>query len=140
MGNAIVIAVAVGVAIAIQVAVVGRASGDVHPLAVSTVLQIAGMLSGILWVLHRSAWAELGAVAVRLWVLPLGLAGWGIVAALGYSSARLGVSTTLVLVVATQLVAVLVVDLATGDAAFNLRQPIGVVLVICGAAIVSLNG
>jgi uncharacterized membrane protein YdcZ (DUF606 family) len=140
MGSAIFVAVAVGVAIAVQVAVVGRASHDVHPLVVSTILQIAGMSGGILWVLHRHVWAELGAVAIRWWVLPLGLAGWGIVAALGFSSSRLGVSTTLVLVVATQLVAGLLVDLSTGAIALDLRQPFGVALVVGGTLVLSFQG
>ena len=140
MGSAIVTAVAVGVAIAIQVAVVGRASVEVHPLAVSTALQIAGVLSGIVWIIHGNAWAELGGVALRWWVVPIGLAGWGIVAALGFSAARLGVSATLVLVVATQLVAGLLVDLSTGDVGLSFRQPAGVVLVICGAIMISLRG
>lgn len=139
MGNAFVVAIAVGIAIAAQVAVVGRVSQDFHPLAVSTILQIAGVVSGLLWVLHRQAWTEIGALALRWWVLPLGLAGWGIVAALGFASARLGVSATLVLVVATQLVAGLLINLSTGDVVLGMRQPLGVVLVVCGAVILTLG-
>jgi hypothetical protein len=99
------IAIVVGLAAAVQVTVVGRVSREVHPLVVSLGLQISGATIGAVWILHRQAFPELGKIALAWWRLPLGALSWGIVAALGFSAARLGTTPTLVLVVASQLVA-----------------------------------
>jgi len=140
MGNAVVVAVVVGAAIAFQVFLVGRVSKDVHPLAISTTLQLSGVLVGMLWTTVRGAGAAVFRLTIAWWWLPLGALGWGIVAALGFAAARLGAGTTLAIVVGTQLIAGLVLDRAAGQSVIGIRQPVGIVLLIGGAVLVSSRG
>lgn len=137
MGSAAVVAVIVGGAIAFQVFLVGRVSGDVHPLAISTTLQLSGVLVGMLWAAVRGAGAAVFRLTIAWWWLPLGALGWGIVAALGFSASRLGAATTLAIVVGAQLVAGLVLDQAAGRIAIGIRQPIGVAAVIAGMLLIT---
>jgi uncharacterized membrane protein YdcZ (DUF606 family) len=134
---AVVLAVGVGIAVAVQSSILGGASRSIHPLSVSFALQIAGVLIGLAWALHVRAWPEVIEVARQWWWLPLGLVGLGVVAAIGYSSARLGTLVTLALIIAAQLIAGLVLDLARGVTDFELRQPAGVLLVVGGVLVLS---
>lgn len=140
MGSAMVVAVGIGVAVAIQVAVLGGASRAWHPLAVSLGLQVAGVVVGGIWALHQGAWPDVWPITLRWWWLPLGALGWGIVAALGFSAARVGVSVTLATVVVAQLLTGLVVDLAMGRLEVGLRHPVGVALLVVGLLLVSRLG
>ena len=137
MGSAIVVAVLVGVSIAVQVLLVGRASRGIHPLSISLALQGSGLFVGVIWALSKQTWSSVLSVTGHWWWLPLGALGWGIVAALGYSSARLGATATLAIVVATQLTAGLVLDRVLGEIDLGVRHPIGVLLLVGGALLLA---
>lgn len=137
MRSGVVVAVLVGVAIAFQVAILGRASRSAHPLSISLALQAAGLIVGSVWVLARGSWDQVGSVAVQWWWLPVGALGWAIVAALGFASQRIGVSTTLALVVAAQVIAGLVADRLSGETALSIRHPLGIGLLIAGVILIA---
>jgi uncharacterized membrane protein YdcZ (DUF606 family) len=137
MTSAIVVALIVGSAIAVQVAIVGRASRTLHPLAISFALQAAGLLVGIGWVVWSRTWPQLPQVIGQWWWLPLGLVGWVVVAALGFSAARLGASATLAIVISAQLVVGLGLDRAAGELDIAAPQVLGAALLVSGAVLVS---
>lgn len=134
---ALVVAVAIGLAVAAQASILGGASRTLHPLGISFALQVAGVLVGLAWVVWARAWSQVVDVASSWWWLPLGVVGLGVVAALGFASARLGALLTLAVVVAAQLGGALVLDLWRGELALDWRQPLGVVLVLAGVVLVS---
>lgn len=140
MGSAIGMAVGIGIAVAVQVAVLGRASRTWHPLSISLALQFAGVLAGVIWALHHRAWPEVWQVTAQWWWLALGALGWGIVAALGFTAARAGVSRTLAVVVVAQLLAGLVLDQVGGQLEVGVRHPVGVALLVMGLLLVSGRG
>jgi uncharacterized membrane protein YdcZ (DUF606 family) len=135
--SAIGVALFVGLAIAIQVAILGRASQSLDPLSISLALQAAGLIVGSVWVSAGGHWDQVGTVAVQWWWTPIGALGWVIVAALGYASQRIGVSTTLAIVVGAQLIAGLMADRLSGDTVFSIRHGLGVLLLIGGATLIS---
>ena len=137
MGVAVLIAIGVGLAIAVQASILGGASRSVHPLTVSFALQVAGVLLGLAWVGYSRAWSSVLEVIGQWWWLPLGLIGLVVVAALGFSSARIGALQTLALVVAAQLIAALALDLFNGAISVDIRQPAGVALVVGGVLLIS---
>lgn len=137
MAVAIVVAVGVGLAVAVQSSILGSASRSLHPLSVSLALQLAGMSIGLLWALHARAWTEVLIVVRQWWWVPLGLVGLVVVAAIGFASARLGVVTTLALIVAAQLLTGLALDVLSGAVELGPRQPLGVALVIGGVIVLS---
>ena len=94
MGSAFVVAVAVGIGVAGQVAILGRRSGELHPLAISVSLQFAGLLVGTVWAVSQRAWSDVTTVFVQWWWIPVGALGWLLVAALGFASHRIGVAPT----------------------------------------------
>jgi uncharacterized membrane protein YdcZ (DUF606 family) len=137
MGVAFVVAIGVGLAIAVQVAIVGQTSRLIHPLVISVALQASGLLVGIAWAIWSRSWPQITDV-VHLWGwIPLGAVGWGIVAALGFSAARLGASTTLAIVIAAQLIAALLLDQATGRVEMGVHQPAGALLLIVGVVLIA---
>lgn len=140
MGSAIGVAVGIGIAVAIQVAVLGRASKTWHPLGISLALQVAGVLVGGIWAIHQRTWSDVWHITLQWWWLALGALGWGIVAALGFSAARVGVSVTLAYVVAAQLLTGLVVDQMMGQLEVGVRHPVGVALLVLGLILVSSPG
>jgi uncharacterized membrane protein YdcZ (DUF606 family) len=104
---------------------------------VSFALQVAGVLLGLAWVAYSRAWSSVVEVIGQWWWLPLGLVGLVVVAALGFSSSRIGALPTLALVVAAQLIAALALDTLSGAVSLDLRQPAGVVLVIGGVLLIT---
>lgn len=114
MTAAVLVAVLVGVTIAVQAATIAGVSDLIRPAAVSLALLAAGILVGGIWAGARGAWPEVRAVASHWWWLPLGAAGWLIVAALGWTAARLGVAPALSLVIGAQLLAALAIDALRG--------------------------
>ena len=137
MGSAVGIAVGIGIAVAIQVAVVGQASRVAHPLAISFGLQMSGVLVGAIWIVHQRTWPDVWGLTVEWWWLPLGALGWGIVAALGFSAARLGASATLALVVAAQVLTALDLDELRSQVNLNFRHLLGIVLLVAGVVLIS---
>jgi transporter family-2 protein len=136
MGIGFVVAVLVGVGIAVQVAVLGRTSGSVSPLAVSLALQVSGVAVAAVWATSRGAWSEVAVVGRNWWWIPLGAGGWAVVAALGFASNRVGVAATLSLSVAAQLVAGLVIDSTAGSSNLEATTILGAVLILSGATLI----
>jgi uncharacterized membrane protein YdcZ (DUF606 family) len=134
---AVVLAIGVGTAVAVQSSILGGASRSLHPLSLSLALQVAGVAIGVSWAVYARAWSEVFVVARQWWWLPLGLVGLGVVAAIGFSSARLGTLTTLALIIGAQLVAGLILDVATGTVALDVRQLVGVGIVIGGVVVLT---
>lgn len=137
MPTAVFVALLVGSAIAVQVAIVGRASRALHPLVISLALQLAGLLVGLGWLFWSRTWSQLPQVIAQWWWLPLGIAGWVLVAALGFSAARLGTGATLAIVVGAQLVVGLLLDQAVGRLELGTPQVLGATLLVAGAVLVS---
>lgn len=137
MGIAIVIAIALGVGIGAQVAILGRASATLAPLTISLGIQAAGLIAGAVWAMAARPWSGLGAVVTQWWWLPLGILGFGIVAALGFTADRLGVSITLAIVVAAQVITGLGIDRALGEVRLGVQHFGGVVLLVVGVLLVS---
>jgi transporter family-2 protein len=135
MGVAVAVAIGVGLAIAVQVAIVGQASRAIHPLTVSLALQASGLLIGVGWAVWSRAWPQIAEVVVQWWWLPLGAVGLGVVAALGFSASRLGVSTTLAIVIAAQLLAGLLLDQFSGRIGIGLSESLGAALLIAGVLV-----
>ena len=139
MGSALLVAVAVGVAIAAQVALLGSAADRMPPLAVSLALQVAGVLAGALWVTATGGWHSVLAATRFWWWVPLGVLGWLLVAALGFASARIGVTATLGVSVAVQLLVGLAIDGVQGRVVLGPRPLIGVLL-LAGGVVLVLQG
>jgi uncharacterized membrane protein YdcZ (DUF606 family) len=140
MGSALLVAAAVGAAIAVQVAVLGGASRRLQPLAVSLALQIAGVIAGVVWATAAGAWHDVLATVRSWWWIPLGVAGWLVVAALGYASGRIGITLTLGVSVAVQLLIGLGVDVARGQVAVGPRPLLGVLALSAGVVLVLPRG
>jgi transporter family-2 protein len=138
MGAAV--AVSVGLAIAVQAAVLSRASTQLPALAVSLGLQLAGVLVAAIWATTTDGWTSVVRVTGSWWWIPLGTAGWLVVAALGFAAARLGVAPTLAIVVVTQLGAGLVLDAVTDATMPTGRQLAGVVVLGVGLLLVTNAG
>lgn len=134
------VAVSVGLVIAVQAAVLSRASTQFPVLAVSLGLQISGVLVAAVWATSMDGWSSVVRVAGSWWWIPLGAAGWLVVAALGFASARLGVAPALAIVVVTQLGAGLVLDAVTDATMPTARQLAGVVVLGVGLLLVSNAG
>ena len=135
MALAVLIALVVGASIALQAATIGRLSNTINPLAISLSLLASGILIGAVWASLQAAWMDVAAVARQWWWLPLGAAGWLIVAALGWASERLGVAQALALVIGAQLSTAVVIDVARGTVAVGPRPIIGLALIVVGTGL-----
>ena len=132
----ILVALVTGVAIGVQVTIIGRTSARVHPLAISLALQLSGVLVGFAWVAWSRSWPGVAEVARLWWWIPLGLVGWVVVGALGFSSARLGTGATLALAITAQVTTGLLLDRSSGALELGPSQLTGAVLLVAGAALV----
>jgi len=137
MLSAVLVAVLTGVAIATQASVLGSAGRRINPLSVSLALQLSGVLVGLLWLAWSRSWGDVVEVARTWWWIPLGLLGLVVVAAIGYSGARLGALATLALLVAAQLITGLVLDVRGGSVVLDWRQPLGILLVLGGTVLIA---
>lgn len=133
------IALFAGILIVVQAALLGVFERYVHPIAGALWVHVAGVAFGLLLVLvSRVGWG-LGGVAAFPWGLLAGVAGIGIVASVAAAVAGIGLGTTLVIVVATQLVLGFALDAvgATGVVVpVTWPRLFGLVLVIVGAVLV----
>lgn len=136
MAVAVFLAAGIGVAVAAQASILASAGRSLNPLAVSLALQVAGLAVGLAWGVFANPWSDVVEAVRQWWWLPLGALGLGVVAALGYSSARLGVASTLAVVVASQLVAGLAADGAAGRVELDVRAALGVILLVGGVLLV----
>ena len=112
MRTGLLVASVIGVLIAVQVNILGRAADRIDLLAVSTMLQVGGLMAGLVWLVGRSGWSEVSAVAQTWWWIPLGVLGWVLLAGLGFASMRAGVAAALSVSVASQISTGLVIDRA----------------------------
>ncbi|NIA24781.1 MAG: hypothetical protein GWP04_04365 [Gammaproteobacteria bacterium] len=132
MSSGYIIAGLVGMGIALQVALVGRASSNAHPLAVSLALQLSGVAVAATWATTSGAWSDVAAVTRLWWWIPLGIGGWVVVAALGFASSRVGVAAVLAVAVGAQLISGLAIDAATGTSLVGPRSFLGVAVILSG--------
>lgn len=139
MSYFILVPILAGITIAVQTWLVGGISESSAPLATSMGLMLAGVLVGAVWLVRASEWAAVGVVVRQWWWLPLGAAGWAIVAVLGWSAHRLGVATALTTVVAAQLCTGVVIDALTGGDRVSISSLAGVFLVIGGALLTLMS-
>jgi uncharacterized membrane protein YdcZ (DUF606 family) len=132
----IAVPVLVGLTIAAQSFLLGTRGGSTSPVGLSLALTIAGTLAGVVWATTRRRWGEVVAVSGQWWWLPLGVAGWLIVAALGWSAARLGVAAALAIVVAAQLTGGLALDVLSGRVRLSASSVAGVAVVCVGVLLI----
>lgn len=133
------IALFAGVLVVAQAALLGLFERHIHPIAGAFWVHVAGVGFGLLLVaVTRVGWGLAG-VAAFPWGLLAGVAGIGIVASIAAAVAGIGLGTTLVIVVATQLVLGFAAD-AVGAAGtvvpITVPRIVGLVLVIAGAVLV----
>ncbi len=131
----VLVPILIGATIAVQTALVGASSASTPPLAISLALMLGGVLVGGLWASSLGHWDAVGVVVRQWWWMPLGVAGWVIVAALGWSAGRLGVASSLSLVVAAQLGTGLVLDASLGVAHLSVSSVLGVTLIVAGVLV-----
>ena len=136
MGSALIIAAGLGAAVAIQIGILGRMAGRFNILTVSMVLQMSGLAAGATWTAIRSGWAEAGQITRLWWWIPLGIFGWVLVAGLGHASARIGVSTTLAVSVASQLAVGLAIDANSGSRV-GVGGVLGLLLLVGGTVLIT---
>jgi bacterial/archaeal transporter family-2 protein len=105
----ILIAVAAGVAVAIQgqfMASMDRAAGTATSVFVT--YGIGAVVASIFWLSRRGSFA--GAREIPWYAWTAGLFGLVIVGGIGYAAPRIGLSRTIIITVAAQLLAALVID------------------------------
>jgi len=137
MSSGYFVAGLVGLGVAIQVAIVGRASNTVHPLAVALALQIAGVAVAAVWATTSGEWPAVATVAHLWWWVPLGVGGWVVVAALGFAASRVGVAAVLAVSVGAQLATGLAIDTVAGTNALGSRSFVGVAFVLSGVLVMT---
>lgn len=128
-----------GVLIVIQAALLGLFERHIHPISGAFWIHVAGVVFGAALVLvARTGWGLSGVVAFP-WGLLAGVAGIGIVASIAAAVAGAGLGTTLVIVVATQLVLGFALDaVGVTGVVVPITGPrvLGLVLVVVGALLV----
>ena len=126
----IVIAILAGIAVALQAQVMGlmnRTAGSATSVFVT--YAVGGVLASMFWVARGASTDALRRVPWPSWTA--GALGLMIVGGIGYASPRLGLSRTLILTVAAQLVAAMVLERT-----FDARRLAGLALTIAGVWLV----
>jgi transporter family-2 protein len=126
----ILIAVAAGIAVALQGQVMGamnRTAGT--PTSIFVTYGVGGLLATIYWLTRGAPVDALRRVPWPSWTA--GALGLVIVGGIGYASPRLGLSRTLVLTVAAQLVAAMILERT-----FDVRRAAGLALTVAGVWLV----
>jgi uncharacterized membrane protein YdcZ (DUF606 family) len=133
------LAVFAGVLIVVQAALLGVFERYIHPVSGAFWVHVAGVVFGASLVLvARTGWGLPGVVAFP-WGLLAGVAGIGIVASIAAAVAGAGLGTTLVIVVATQLVLGFALDaVGVTGVVVPITAPrlVGLILVVVGALLV----
>lgn len=135
MNSGYLVAALVGIGIGVQVAIVGKTASSVNPLTISLALQISGVVAAGLWACRHNQWGDVVSVAGMWWWIPLGVGGWAVVAALGFSANRIGVASALAVSIGAQLLIGVVAD-SLRDGNLDTRAALGAALVVVGAIIV----
>jgi transporter family-2 protein len=126
-GLLVLIAVVAGVAVALQGNLMGamdRAAGTVTSVFVT--YGVGGLVATALWLGRRESLAATRTIPWYSW--SAGLLGLIIVAGIGFAAPRLGLSRTLVITIAAQLVTALLLDRS-----FDPTRIAGCALTIVGA-------
>lgn len=136
MVTAVVVAVVTGLLVVGQTTLLGRAALRLHPLLVSVLVNLGGLLAGATWVALRTRDGlpgdALGSVIAGWWWLLAGGLGWLVLGGLAAASARLGVGAALAVVVAAQVLGGVLVDARTGAVPLDVRGLLGALLVAAG--------
>jgi transporter family-2 protein len=135
----ILIAVAAGIAIALQGQFMGsidRATGTLTSVFIT--YGIGGIIAVALWLAGRGSLENVRNIPWYAW--SAGGLGVVIVGALGYTAPRLGLSQTIIVAVAAQLIAAVIIDhfglFAGAQRPLDLARIAGVSLTIAGAWLV----
>ena len=126
----ILIAIGAGVAVALQGHLMGamdRAAGTVTSVFVTYV--IGGLTAVLVWLIRGAPVDALRRVPSMSW--PAGLLGLAIVGGIGYAAPRLGLGRTLVITVAAQLLAAMLLEQT-----FDARRVAGFALTVGGVWLV----
>jgi transporter family-2 protein len=133
------IAAAAGVAVALQGQFLGalnRAAGSVTSIFIT--YGIGGAVAAILWLMRGESTVRLRQIPWYAW--SAGILGLAIVGGIGFAAPRLGLSRTLVVSIAAQLVSAILIDrFALFGAAphpFDAGRAVGVCLTIAGVWLV----
>jgi bacterial/archaeal transporter family-2 protein len=125
------IAILAGIAVAVQGSFIGtidRTSGTATSVLIT--YGIGAIVAAAMWLLRGAPLANVRALPWYVWLA--GPAGLVIVGGIGYAAPRLGLARTLVLTVAAQLIAALLIDRRGVD----LPRAAGVALTIAGVWLV----
>jgi transporter family-2 protein len=126
----IVVAIVAGVAVALQgqcMAVMDRTAGTAASVFIT--YGVGALLALALWLTHRPAPGALRRIPWYAWTA--GVLGLVIVGGIGYAAPRLGLARTLVITVAAQLAAALIIEQR-----FDLSRLAGCALTVAGVWLV----
>jgi uncharacterized membrane protein YdcZ (DUF606 family) len=126
----VLIAVLAGVSVALQAHVMGgmnRSAGNATSVFVT--YAVGGLLAAIFWLIRGAPVEALRRIPWPSWTA--GALGLVIVGGIGYTAPRLGLSRTLILTVAAQLIAAMVLERA-----FDARRVAGLALTVAGVWLV----
>ena len=126
----IVIAVLAGISVALQAHVMGamnRSAGTATGILVT--YGVGGLLAAMFWLTRGAPVDAFRRIPAPSWAA--GALGLMIVGGIGYASPRLGLSRTLILTIAAQLIAAMVLERT-----FDLRRVAGLALTIAGVWLV----
>lgn len=138
----IVIAIAAGVSVALQGQFMGQVNRNVGTLvSMFATYAVGGTIASLLFLFTRQPFSALRSIRAYEW--SAGLLGLVIVGGIGYVAPRLGLSRTLVITVAAQLAAAVVIDhfglFGTMTRAVDGVRVAGLALIIGGVWLVVKN-
>lgn len=128
----LLVAVIAGIAVAVQGELMGmldRRLGTVTSVLVT--YGLGALLAAAIWVVRKGTFEKARELPWYAWTA--GGFGLVIVGGIGYAAPRLGLSRTLVVTVAAQLIAALVIDYFAHGRAVDAWRVAGVALTIAGA-------
>lgn len=126
----ICIAIAAGIAVALQghlMAMITRTAGTATSVFIT--YGLGAVVAAILWLTRRNPTANVRDIPWYAWCA--GLLGLVIVGGIGYTAPRLGLSRTIVITIAAQLAAAMLIDRS-----FDVTRGIGLAMTIGGAWLV----
>ena len=139
----LLVAILAGIAVALQGQFIGamdRTAGSVTSVFVT--YGLGGLLAAILWLAARPPLAALRRIPWYAWTA--GVFGLVIVGGIGYAAPRLGLSRTLVLTVAAQLAAAVVIDhfglLGATPRSLDASRAAGLAVTVAGVWLVVRGG
>lgn len=135
----ILVAAIAGVAVALQGQFMGTMNRSVGTVTgVFFTYGVGGLLATILWLIKRESLEGVRRIPWYAW--SAGALGLVIVAGIGYAAPRLGLSRTLVLTVAAQLVVAVIIDqfglLGASQRTVDATRILGLALTVTGAWLV----